>query len=563
MTINKWPAVLLCSLIILPALGGSIAVVLPAFGYLPALEQTQFTFSIFNQLFSSQGFYSSVRLTIMSSVFSILIAVITSLIFAAYYYEKRKLASLSTSLRPLLVLPHAAAAIAIGFVLAPSGILIRMLSPDVTGFVLPPSWAIPNDGFGLVMTLSLALKEIPFIMLLMVSVIYQVQRTSLFNQYVSAAQSLGYSAFSSFILILWPQIYPLIRLPIFAVLVYTSASIEIPLILGPSSPSTIAITLLTSLNDVDLQQRLTASALAVVQILVSVVSIFIWIVIEKLGEKSRLMLAHPNKANTIFAPIKYIVRLLFFIIVGFMLIAFFGICLLSIAGHWPFKSVLPLNFTLQNWMSAIHSIQTPLFNGLWIGLTVALVCLGLCVTTLEATSSSIKLRALVTKLIYVPLLIPMVVFMFGASFIVTLYFEFSPIFSVLLLHFVVVAPYVWIALVQQYEDLDPRLISVAKTLGASQMKVFVEVKLPLLKQTFAVAFALGASISFSQYLPTLLGGSGNIDTITTEAVALASGGSRRLISVYSLIQIIMPMVVFSIANLISGRGLLRGGNKLA
>ena len=131
MTINKWPAVLLCSFIILPVMGGSLAVILPAFGYLPALEQTQFTFSIFNQVFSSKGFYSSARLTIMSSVFSTLIAVITSLVFAAYYYEKRKLASLSTSLRPLLVLPHAAAAIAIGFVLASMNVVTLRLSQEL------------------------------------------------------------------------------------------------------------------------------------------------------------------------------------------------------------------------------------------------------------------------------------------------------------------------------------------------------------------------------------------------------------------------------------------------
>ncbi len=62
-----------------------------------------------------------------------------------------------------------------------------------------------------------------------------------------------------------------------------------------------------------------------------------------------------------------------------------------------------------------------------------------------------------------------------------------------------------------------------------------------------VAFALGLAISFSQYLPTLLATGGAISTVTTEAVAAASGSSMRLSAAYVIIQAVLPLVGFLLA----------------
>ena len=74
-----------------------------------------------------------------------------------------------------------------------------------------------------------------------------------------------------------------------------------------------------------------------------------------------------------------------------------------------------------------------------------------------------------------------------------------------------------------------------------------QVKLPLLASPILVAWALGASISFSQYLPTLLASGGTLPTITTEAVASASGNSSSVTAVYLIIQALLPLVAFIIA----------------
>ncbi len=69
----------------------------------------------------------------------------------------------------------------------------------------------------------------------------------------------------------------------------------------------------------------------------------------------------------------------------------------------------------------------------------------------------------------------------------------------------------------------------------------------MLLRPILTALALGFAISVAQYLPTLLIGAGRVPTITTEAVALASGGDRRLIGIYALVQTLLPAVGFALA----------------
>jgi putative thiamine transport system permease protein len=77
--------------------------------------------------------------------------------------------------------------------------------------------------------------------------------------------------------------------------------------------------------------------------------------------------------------------------------------------------------------------------------------------------------------------------------------------------------------------------------------VFIKLKLPLLFAPIMLAIALGLAVSFAQYLPTLLTGGGRVPTLTTEAVALANGGSRRLVAVYALLQMVLPALGFILA----------------
>ena len=69
------------------------------------------------------------------------------------------------------------------------------------------------------------------------------------------------------------------------------------------------------------------------------------------------------------------------------------------------------------------------------------------------------------------------------------------------------------------------------------------------------ATALGFAVSVALYLPTLLIGGGRWPTVTTEAVALASGGDPRLIGATALVQALLPFLGFAVAAIAVRRAL--------
>jgi putative thiamine transport system permease protein len=114
-------------------------------------------------------------------------------------------------------------------------------------------------------------------------------------------------------------------------------------------------------------------------------------------------------------------------------------------------------------------------------------------------------------------------------------------------HLLFVLPYVFLSLSEAYRQLDPRWTQVASTLGASQLKSFWQIRIPLLLAPCLTAVAVGMAISITLFLPTQLLGAGRFTTITTEAVALTSGASRNLISVWAIVQLLLPILGFMMA----------------
>jgi putative thiamine transport system permease protein len=73
----------------------------------------------------------------------------------------------------------------------------------------------------------------------------------------------------------------------------------------------------------------------------------------------------------------------------------------------------------------------------------------------------------------------------------------------------------------------------------------------LLAGPLATAAAIGFAVSLAQYVPVQLIGGGMVPTLTTEAVTLASGGSRQLLAAHAVALLILPALAFGTASLIA------------
>jgi putative thiamine transport system permease protein len=136
-----------------------------------------------------------------SALLSILIGLVTTLVslgtVAAFVASDLGTATFSRVRRlisPLLSVPHAAAAFGLAFMIAPSGMIMRLISPWATGLDRPPDVLIVNDPMALSMMAGLIVKEIPFLFLVTLAALPQTRH----SETMRLGRSLGYGRIASF-----------------------------------------------------------------------------------------------------------------------------------------------------------------------------------------------------------------------------------------------------------------------------------------------------------------------------------------------------------------------------
>lgn len=536
----------LITVLVVPLAAGLLMVILPAFGYLPVLGGETFHFDAWQALWQRPGLYRSILLSYASGLTTTLVSLSIVVLFLAASRGTWLDRCIRRLVSPLLAIPHAAVAFGLAFLIAPSGLFVRWLSPGVTGWERPPDLLIVNDPMGLALMAGLVLKEVPFLLLMCLAALPQLSP----EKRVTLARSLGYSANIAWLKSVFPVLYPLIRLPVYAVIAYATSVVDMAMILGPTLPPTLSVSILSWFNDPDLDRRYMASAGAVLQLGVTLAALLSWWLGEQCVKRfsQGWLVNGARSAGSMAVAIGG--RALLATTTLLAISAIGGLVLFSLAGFWRFPDALPGSFTLDHWQRILPSVTTPLLNTLSVGLAATLIAAVLVVATLE---NAVRHHLPVSRsqwLLYLPLIVPQVAFLFGLVVAAESITVRPQLALVVAAHLLFVAPYLYLSLSEAYRRLDPRWVQVAHSLGVSPWQAFWRVRLPLLLAPLLTACAVSLAVSIGQYLPTLLLGGGRVPTITTEAVAMASGGNRRLTAVLALVQALLPFIGFSLALLI-------------
>nr|WP_289624688.1 ABC transporter permease [Sinorhizobium sp. 7-81] len=529
----------------LPVLAGVAGTILPAFGYLPALGGLRPTVAHLTELAGQPHILRSVLIALAAGLVTTFAALAIVGTFIAGFAGTPVFARIHHLVSPLLAVPHAAAAFALAFLIAPSGLFLRLISPELTGFTRPPDWLLPNDPLALSMIAGLITKEVPFLFLVTLAALPQLP----LRRARQLAAALGYGRVSGFMISLWPTLYRQIRLPVFAVLAYSVSVVDVAMILGPQLPATLPVRIAHWAADHDLRVRFLASAGALLQLFVVVAAMGIWLALERLGKLARIFMTF---TGTRLRKDMVVRAMSGMAMAGCAAIIFSGLAALfiwSVAGLWPFPNALPGAITGKIWLRALPQISEPLLTTVALAFSASALALIIAIFLLHRNGAGQAGNGASYKLLYLPLLVPEISFVFGLQ-ILAIAVGFTPAFpSVLAVHFLFVLPYVLLSLSAPWRELDPRYERIAAGLGKSSLRILVTVRLPLLFRACLTALAVGFSVSVSLYLPTLLIGAGRLTTITTEAVALSAGGDRRVIGVYALVQAALPFLAFLVASL--------------
>lgn len=552
----------------LPIGAGLLGTVLPAFGYLPAIGAQQWGLHEWRRLFEQPGLLTSIWLTLLTGWLSTVLAVVLATGLAAFIQHRPGSRRLGEWIAPVLAMPHSALAIGFAFLIAPSGWLVRLVSPGLTGWATPPDAITVGHPWGLAMVAGLLLKEVPYLLLMTLGALAQVAAPA----QTAAARMLGYDPAQAYIKVVLPQVYRQLRLPIFAVLAFSLSTVDVALILGPGNPPTLAVMAVRWFSAPDVQWYGPAAAAALLLLLLVAGSLLAWHGLERaLGRVGRRWVERggrgPGPAAAAAASASVVGVLL--MLTAALLLA---LLLWSFAQQWRYPSAWPQAWTWQNWQRQLPSASAAALTTLLLGGLATAVALVLTLACLENEAArpgpaqparaGAKPQAgswlersgaagqRVLWLLYLPLLVPQVAFLFGVQVLLVHTGLDASYFSVVWMHLIFVLPYLFLSLADPWRAFDVRYARTATSLGAKRWRVFWRIKLPILMKPLLIACAVAFAVSVGQYLPTLFAGSGRIGTLTTEAVTLASGEDRRVTAAWALLQAGLPFAVYALAALL-------------
>ncbi|HVO87825.1 MAG TPA: ABC transporter permease [Casimicrobiaceae bacterium] len=531
-----------------PVVCGVVATLMPAFGFLPTLGGARLSLAPWRDLAQTPGIDRSIALTLFTGFGATIVALCLAMATCAWLQRGALGTNVGRLLAPLLATPHSAMALGFAFAIAPSGWIVRMLSPWLTGWNVPPDVALVGDSWGLALIAALVLKETPYLILMTIGALHQVDA----QQHLRMARSMGYGRVESWIKTVLPLVYPQIRLPVLAVLAFSLSIVDVALIVGPDQPPPLAVIAVRDFADPRLDGFFTGAAASCAQLAIVALALLAW----RAGERvvaawGRGWIARGRRA-TLATPLAGFAVGLGAIVVALSVLSLAALACWSLAAQWRYPDALPVQWTLANWMRLSRDAVSLASTTAGIAVCATALAIAIALACLENEDvSGVHTTSRSAWLLYTPLLVPQIVFLFGAQALLVATGYDGTLAAVVWAHLVFVLPYVFLSLAHPWRALDRRYARTAASLGASPARIFWRVKLSLLLPPLLIAGAVGFAVSVGLYLPTLFAGGGRIDTLTLAAVTLASGADRRTIGVYAGLQALLPCIAYMLALAIS------------
>ncbi|VUS28953.1 ABC transporter permease subunit [Klebsiella spallanzanii] len=492
LTLLTWGLVALIYLPLLPA---------ASLMALPALR-----LSCWQALFADPQFTQALTATLVSTLLSVGGAMLITATVVAALWPSTGWQRLVRRLPLLLAVPHVAFATAALLLFAEGGWLYRLL----------PFLSPAVDRYGIGLGLTMAVKESGFLLW----VVYGLLGEKRLAGQATVLKSLGYGRWQCLKWLVLPALLPALSIVLLATTAWSLSAVDVALVIGPGNPPTLAVLTWQWLNQGDeLQQNKGALASLVLLLILVMMALAAWGIWRAWRRRIPRVqgIRHPQPQ--------------------------------ALAGK-SFAILLPLcGVACALLLAALAQSSPPVSesvgNSLWLGLCSAFIGAVICLLWLELGPSRFGGG------IWLPLILPALPLADGQYQLALYAWLDGEWITVLWGHLLWVLPWMLFILQPAWRGRDPRAMLVARTLGWQQGRIFWRVTLPSLTRPLLTALAVGFSVSIAQYLPTLWLGGGRIPTLTSEAVALSSGGDTQILAAQALWQLLLPAVFFAFTALLA------------
>jgi putative thiamine transport system permease protein len=486
----------------------------------------------------------ALMLSVGTALASTLVALLLALVLATHLYGSRAWRLFGRTLGPMLAVPHAAFAIGFALLVMPAGLIARLIAP-IVGWDAPPHWPTVHDPWGIGLVAVLVLKETPFLLWNLTALLARPDVDAAVHRQLAIGRTLGYSAEQVWWRVVWPQWLPRVAWPLAAVLAYGLTVVDLALIIGPTSPPTLAVLAWQALLDASATRNAEGAAAAVALVLTLLALVALGAGLMK-GWKSIVAVRARRGERAVRRPlVARFVRRAAIALPGLYLVVVAVLAATSLVGVWRFPALLPQLWTGHAWQQVLVAPRALLDTAV-LALAAATTSLVLALAWLEGAPRAWHVRGL--PMVMLPLVVPGILLASGAYQVALMAHVDGTPSGLLWVHTLVVLPYVVIALAPAWHSFDRRFEATALALGRSRAAFWWRIKLPMLAAPVAAAFAVGFAVSVAQYLPTLLVGAGRFATVTTEAVTLAAGGQRQAAAAWAFAQALLPALGFMLAH---------------
>lgn len=237
----------------------------------------------------------------------------------------------------------------------------------------------------------------------------------------------------------------------------------------------------------------------------------------------------------------------FRIILYALLAAPLGVFILySFSQGWFFPAPFPETWTSAAFERVLSDPRTlsSLRDSLLIATAVSLLSLVIGFPAARALGlRQFRGRQIAWLLLYLPTVVPPLAIGMGLNILFLQIGLAGTIPGIVLAHLVPTLPYVTFTLAGSFARYDEAYEFQAWVLGAGAWRTLFTVTLPMIAPSLAVAALFAFLISWSQYLLTLLIGSGRIITLPVLLFSAASGGNPVTIAALALVFLAPPALV--------------------
>jgi putative spermidine/putrescine transport system permease protein len=264
--------------IVLVLLGASLFyAVAESVGYISAIGQTEISFNAYRETLSfNSEFWTSLGFSLWISIASTVISSALALALAAWLSERR--GNMDTlALNWNLAFPHLVWSVALLLFLSQSGLFARWAAS--LGIITTPDQfpILVRDRFGIGVILSYIGKEIPFLTIILLSVL-----RSQSVGYDVVAENLGASRWQRLRYVTIPQVLPALLAGDLLVFGFIFSSYEVPTLLGVGYPRALPVLALRFFLDPDLRAR---SEGMVISLIITLIVVLVAIISLRFGER--------------------------------------------------------------------------------------------------------------------------------------------------------------------------------------------------------------------------------------------------------------------------------------